>query len=137
MMSLGANPLEEDQNKLETGKGGEEANLVMAIKSTPSLNKAFTNIKKITNRTTSQFTAQRDLPTGPSELLESGFAKPANLNVLSQNDLTNNLGLSDQIQMFAMKDKSRPMTTKFADRRMTQQPNSFDENMTTMNPLVQ
>ena len=57
MMSLGANPLEEDQNKLETGKGGEEANLVMAIKSTPSLNKAFTNIKKITNRTTSQFTA--------------------------------------------------------------------------------
>ena len=36
-----------------------------------------------------------------------------------------------------MKDKSRPMTTKFADRRMTHQPNPFDENMTTMNPLVQ
>ena len=82
MMSLGADPsLEEDQNKLDTN-GAEEANLVMAIKSTPSLNKAFTNVKKITNRTTSQFTAQRDLPTGTSEL-DSGFAKPANLNVLS------------------------------------------------------
>ena len=81
-MSLGADPsLEEDQNKLDTN-GAEEANLVMAIKSTPSLNKAFTNVKKITNRTTSQFTAQRDLPTGTSEL-DSGFAKPANLNVLS------------------------------------------------------
>ena len=95
MMSLGAEPLEEDQNRLETGKGAEEANLVMAIKSTPSLNKAFTNIKKITNRTASQFTGQRDLPTGPSDL-ESGFAKPANLNVISQNDLTNT-GLSEQI----------------------------------------
>ena len=95
MMSLGADPLEEDQNRLETGKGAEEANLVMAIKSTPSLNKAFTNVKKITNRTTSQFTQQRDLPTGTSEI-DTGFAKPANLNVLSQNDLTN-LGLSEQI----------------------------------------
>ena len=56
MLSLGGDTtLDEDQNKLET-KGAEEANLVMAIKSTPSLNKAFTNVKKITNRTTSQFT---------------------------------------------------------------------------------
>ena len=94
-MSLGGEPsLEEDQNKL-VPKGADEANLAMAIKSTPSLNKAFTNVKKITNRTTSQFTQQRDLPTGTSEI-DTGFAKPANLNVLSQNDLTN-LGLSEQI----------------------------------------
>ena len=94
MMSLGGEPsLEEDQNKL-VPKGADEANLAMAIKSTPSLNKAFINVKKITNRTTSQFTQeQRDLPTGTSEI-DTGFAKPANLNVLSQNDLTN-LGLSD------------------------------------------
>ena len=39
--------------------------------------------------------------------------------------------------MFAKKDKSRPMTTKFADRRMTHQPNAFDKSMTIMNPLVQ
>ena len=79
MMSLGADPsLEEDQD----AKEANQANLVMAIKSTPSLNKAFTNVKKITNRTTSQFTQQRDLPTGTSEL-DSGFAKPTNLNVLS------------------------------------------------------
>ena len=53
MMSLGADPsLEEDQD----AKEANQANLVMAIKSTPSLNKAFTNVKKITNRTTSQFT---------------------------------------------------------------------------------
>ena len=94
-MSLGTNPtLEEDQIKLES-KGADEANIVMAIKSTPSLNKAFTNLKKITNRTTSQFTGQRDLPTGTSEL-ETDFAKPANLNIISQNDLTNT-GLSEQI----------------------------------------
>ena len=83
MMSLGGEPsIEEDQNKLEP-KGADEANLFMAIKSTPSLNKAFINVKKITNRTTSQFTQeQRDLPTGTSEI-DTGFAKPANLNVVS------------------------------------------------------
>ena len=83
MMSLGGEPsLEEDQNKLES-KGADEANLFMAIKSTPSLNKAFINVMKTNNRTTSQFTQeQRDLPTGTSEI-DTGFAQPANLNVVS------------------------------------------------------
>ena len=55
------------------------------------------------------------MPTVASEMMGSAFEKPANLNILSHEDLTN-----PTLQMVAQQEKSRPMTTKFASRRFTQ-----------------
>lgn len=93
--------------------------LTLAVKSTPSLNNAFNRRKTSHSRATSKFFTmqQQELPTGASAMT-SNFDKPANLNILSHDDLANH-DLHAEIQA---NEKSRPMTTKIASRRFTHQP---------------
>ena len=69
MVSLTAGPtketqIKEDENKQEV----DQANLILAVKSTPSLNQAFKERVKAKSRATSNYFTANNVPTGPSEL---------------------------------------------------------------------
>ena len=98
----------------KTQDESNEANLVLAVKSTPSLNQAF-NKRVNKSRMTSKLLNNTQHMTGASEH-ESNFDKHANLNVMSHEDLSETANFNSA---FSMPQRSRPMTTKFADRRNT------------------
>ena len=85
----------------------DEANLVLAVKSTPSLNQAFNN----RNATREKFMSTN---TRPSEQIDPSAL---NLNVLSHEDLNSSMAAEIESK------NKRPMTTKaFGNRRLTHQP---------------
>ena len=110
----------------------------MAAKSTPSLFMAIKNDSK--SRTTvkvnmNMFNTQLGASTNVNSELDSlTFEKPAkNLNVMSSHE---DLEYQDLVigskPVKPVKEKARPMTTKFGDRRQTLQPKMFqvDQNNT-------
>ena len=112
----------------------DKVNLIMAAKSTPSLIRALKKDNK--SRTTvnvnmNMFNTQQ---VGASTTMDSNldsqrFDKPAkNLNVSSHEDLDYvNPIIDDSNQKPVVKEKVRPMTTRFGDRRHTQQPEMFQK----------
>ena len=88
MSSLGGGDEANDQQAVPA-KTDDAAALTLAVKSTPSLNNAFNKRKNSHSRATSKYftTQQHEVPTCASEI-GGGFEKPANLNILSHEDLT-------------------------------------------------
>ena len=90
MSSLGGGDEANDQQAVPA-KADDAAALTLAVKSTPSLNNAFNKRKNSHSRATSKYftTQQHEVPTCASEIgVGGGFEKPANLNILSHEDLT-------------------------------------------------